>query len=105
MAAGKIRVGAPVSAVVTSDGVVGTSPRVFRFNVYARPAIITNTDTTNAAFVKVNLSDASGADYLFKLSAQMAIDCTMNTRVNVKTVSVFMAAGDYDNIKVVGWEP
>ena len=106
MGAGAMRVGPPTEAVVIEAGVPGTSPRVFAFEEYCRPAVVTNTDDTNAAFVKVNLENAAADDYLFKLSAQTAIDCALNERVNVQTVSVFMeAAGDYDAIKVVGWEP
>lgn len=126
MSANANRVGASLTPVATTVGVVGTSDRVVEFQydssqivgaearpIVARPVYVTNLDVANALFIKINGTDAdpaSATSFDIRIPAMTAagVDTTMeitaNGVINVGTLSLFYAAaGDFANAVVRGW--
>lgn len=118
MSASANKVGASIAPVVTTAGTVGTTDRVVEFRsggraIWVRPVFVTNLDTANALFVKINGSDANSAsatDFDIRIPAMTAagIDTTREITadgiINVQTLSIFYAAaGDFDNAVIRGW--
>lgn len=106
MASTKTRSGVPVTPTITTTGVPGTSDQVRTFvGQYVRPCVVTNTDPTNVVYVLVNEEDASVTAFMVSLAALQAVDVSFGGRVNVASVSLYMAAGAYSSILVKGWLP
>lgn len=112
------RGGAPIAAVVTSAGTINSTPNVYGFFngttssdpvISVRPCLVSNKNATaaNVAYVKVNQLDASGTVHHVIVPAGTTVDVSFGGRVNVQTLSVFMAAGaaSYADINVWGWKP
>ena len=111
MSAGKTRVGAPITPVITTAGVPGTSDQVRTFQdaggrpAYARPCVITNMHATADLFVLVNEEGASDVNFLRRIPAQEAVDMSFHGRLNVNLVSLYYASAAYSNVQVRGWQP
>lgn len=103
MSASANRSGPPVAATTTTAGVPGTSAQVRTFAHPARPVYVTNCDTTDDLYIKVNKDDASSTDFLVKLTPGQAVELSTCGIVNVKTVSLYFASSAYSGAKVVGW--
>lgn len=83
---------------------MGSSDEVRTFvNKYARPCIVTNVDDTNKLYVLVNQDGASDTNCIAVLDVLEAIDVSFKAGVNVTSVSLYRAAGDYDTAQVRGW--
>lgn len=106
MASTRTRSGAPVTPTTTTTGTPGTDDRVVTFvDRYVRPCVVSNTDPTNKAYVLVNEEGATATNFLVSLAALEAVDVSFGGRVNVGSISIYMAAGAYASILVKGWLP
>lgn len=97
-----------MAATVTTTGVEGTSDQVWTFTEDVRPCRLTLLEA-QACYIKVNGTDdnpASATDFDFYLATVgAAANLDQGGQINVKTVSVYAAAGTpYDKIVVRGWQ-
>lgn len=98
------RSGAPTEPTVTTAGTPGSVTEVRAFDSYARPCFVTNTDSSDDLYVKINEDDASDTSFLCKLEAGQAVELS-GGRINVKTVSLYYASAAYAKAEVRGWIP
>jgi hypothetical protein len=103
MGADANRTGAPIAAATTTAGTPGSVTEVRTFASPARPVYVTNCDTGDVLYVKVNAADASTTDYLVKLVAGQAVELSSLGILNVQSVSLYYATAAFTNAKVVGW--
>lgn len=108
MSASSNRIGVAEIPTTTTAGSPGTSDQVREFTRYVRPCYVTNTDGTNALFVRINGTDtdpASATVFDVRVAPNTTIEITSNGIINVKTISLFMSAGAYSTAIVSGWLP
>ena len=103
MGADANRTGAPIAATTSTAGTPGASAEVRTFASPARPVYVTNCDTADDLYVKVNEADASSTDFLVKLTPGQAVEMSTRSVLNVQSVSLYYASSAYSNAKVVGW--
>lgn len=101
---GRVRVGVPTTPTITTTGTPGSSDQVRTFvDSYTRPCFITNTDTSEALYILVNEDGASPTNFMVKLAALQSVDISVDSQINVASVSLYYPTVAYSNAQVRGW--
>lgn len=98
----KTRSGAPIAFTTLTAGTPGTSPRVLTFPSYARPVYVCNLSgqPVTVKFGATNASATSGHVVIADDGHHVT-----PAELNVTTMSLYLASGDYDDVIVEGWPP
>jgi len=104
MSRGAVRTGPAVIATTTTTGTPGTSDEVRSFvGKYARPCFVTNVDATDSLYVLPNAIDCSATNFLVKLAPGQAVDISVESQIDIQSVSLFFATAAYSKALVRGW--
>lgn len=101
---GRVRVGVPITPTITTAGTPGSSDQVRSFvGLYVRPCFVTNTDSSENLYILINEDGATATNFLVKLAALQSVDISVDSQINVASVSLFYPTVAYSKALVKGW--